>query len=178
MTRGISPYDYERRIGFHEASWDDFDRLTAKLTEALADAGVEAVVGIGRGGLFPASQIAGALRRELYPVRVSRRVDDRVVRETPEWVVPVVDRVAGRTVAVVDDVADSGETLALVRERVEGLGAARVVTAALFAHSWSEPRPDVVGMDTDAFVVLPWDRTIFTEGEWRRHPGVESGLAA
>ena len=96
------------------------------------------------------------LRKELYPVRITRRVDDRVTFEHPVWRVDVAPDVAGRSVAVVDEMADTGETLSLVAARVREYGAARVVTAALASHSWAEPKPDVTGFVTDALVVFPW----------------------
>lgn len=67
--------------------------------------------------------------------------NDVVIHDTPVWKVDVSPEVAGKVVAVIDEVADSGATLALVADRVRGLGAARVVTASLVAHTWAEPVP-------------------------------------
>lgn len=138
----------------------------------------ELIIGVARGGLFPATAVAAGLHRELYPVRVTRRADDEVRFPAPVWRTPPPSEVAGQTVAVVDDMADTGETLALVAGRVRELGAARVVTAALASHTWAAPAPDVSALVTDASVIFPWDRRVFADGVWQPHPEIVAGLAA
>src|SRR6185369_1744854 len=65
----MQSYDYANRQGIDEISWERFASLAAVLAERLI--GIDAVVGIARAGLFPATAVACALRRELYPVRVT-----------------------------------------------------------------------------------------------------------
>src|SRR5689334_22815742 len=108
----MQSYDYAHRTGVDEISWDRFAQLAAGLAEQLAGCEIDAVVGIARAGLFPATAVACAMRRDLYPVRISRRVQDVVAHEHPVWVVDVAEAVAGKCVAVVDEMADTGETLA------------------------------------------------------------------
>ena len=78
-------YDYSQREGVEELSWERFAQLSVILTEKLADLSIDLVVGIARAGLLPATVVACGLRRELYPVRVTRRVDDVVSFEHPVW---------------------------------------------------------------------------------------------
>ncbi len=171
-------YNYAHREGVDEITWERFEELAATLAEKLAAQRVDTVVGIARAGLFPATQVALTLRGELYPVRVTRRVGDIVRHQHPVWQVDVSPEVAGRNVAVVDEIADSGETLRLVAERARERGAARVITASLVAHSWADPRPDVVALVSDAFIIFPWGKRVYTNGEWRAHPELEEGLKA
>jgi hypoxanthine phosphoribosyltransferase len=173
----MKSYDYATRKGVRELSWDDFYRLSTELAEQLAARGVEAVVGIARAGLFPATQVAIALRRELYPARITRRVNDIVTHRSPVWVMPVSPQVKGKVVAVVDEIADTGETLALVAQATRELGAREVVTATLACHTWSTPRPDVVGLVTDELVIFPWDRQVLIEGKWQPHPEIVEALS-
>lgn len=174
----MQSYDYSHRTGVEAISWERFAGLAAQLAEALAGRDVEAIVGIARAGLFPATAVACSLRCELYPVRVTRRVNDEVVFAHPVWKVDVAPDVAGRRVAVVDEMADTGETLALVAARVRARGAAQVVTASLAAHTWAAPRPDVVALLSDALVLFPWDRRVLVGGQWQPHPEVTQALAA
>jgi hypoxanthine phosphoribosyltransferase len=171
-------YDYVHRRGVREISWEEFAALSARLAEELAEAGVEAIVGIARAGLFPATAVACSLRREMYPVRVTRRVNDEVVHQSPVWKVPVSPEVKGKVVAVVDEIADTGETLALVSDSVRENGAVRVVTACLVSHSWANPAPDVSALITDALVIFPWDQEVLVEGEWQPHPEIVAALKA
>jgi hypoxanthine phosphoribosyltransferase len=169
-------YDYAQRQGVDEIDWPRFAALAATLTEGLAAAGVQAVVGIARAGLFPATAAACALRCELHPVRVTRRVDDRVTYAHPRWKIDVPVKVQGQVVAVVDEIADTGETLALVAGRVRERGAARVVTAALVSHSWADPAPDLTSLVSDALIVFPWDRRVYQDGTWQLHPELAGAL--
>jgi hypoxanthine phosphoribosyltransferase len=172
----MQSYDYAHRQGVEEITWERFAGLARVLAEDLAKAEVEVVVGIARAGLFPATAVACSLRCEFFPVRVTRRVADRVTFERPEWKVDVSPEVAGQRVAVIDEIADSGETLALVAERARELGAAGVVTACLVSHSWAEPMPDATALVTDALVLFPWDRRVYVDGKWQLHPELAEAL--
>ena len=116
------------------------------------------------------------LRRELYPARISRRFNDEVKFHHPQWIVDVAADVKDQIVAVVDEIADTGETLAMVAERVRQRGAQQVITASLIAHSWADPIPDVVALTTDALVLFPWDEKIFIDGKWQPHPELVEAL--
>ena len=76
-------YDYAHRQGVRAISWEEFATLTAQLAEALVQTGVEAIVGIARAGLLPATVVTCNLRRELYLVRVTHRVNDEVRFPSP-----------------------------------------------------------------------------------------------
>jgi len=162
-------YDYAQRQGELRIDWERFAALSKGLAERLAGH-VDVVVGVARAGLLPATAVACALRLDLVPVQVTRREADRVVREEPLWKVDVSREVEGRAVAVVDEIADTGRTLALVAERVRARGAAEVVTATLVAHTWASPPPDVAALESDALVIFPWDARVLVDGRWTLHP--------
>ncbi len=174
----MKSYDYAHRQGVRSISWEEFARLSARLAERLDQIGVEVIVGIARAGLIPATTVACNLRREMYPVRVTRRVNDEVRYASPVWKVPVSPEVAGKVVAVVDEIADSGETLALVAEGARAQGAAQVVTATLVSHSWASPPPDFCALVSDELVIFPWDQQIYSEGHWQPHPEIVAALKA
>jgi len=172
----VRSYDYARRVGLRPVSWDEFGALTVRLAESLAPAGIEAVVGIARAGLLPAVAVAAALRCNLHPVQLTRRENDLVVRTAPEWKVRVSPAVAGRVVAVVDDVADSGQTLSMVAAEAMKAGARRVVTVALAAHTWAEPAPDIAGLISDELILFPWDEHVLFDGRWGLNPELERAI--
>jgi uncharacterized protein len=174
----MQSYDYAHRNGVVPISWEDFAAMTRTLSERLAAEKIELIVGIARAGLFPATAVSCALRRELFPVRLTRRENDRVVYAAPVWRTPVPKVVAGKAVALIDEIADTGETLRLAADELQRHGAQRVVTAALVAHSWASPPPQVVAMTSDALVLFPWDREVYSDGQWRPHPELEEALAA
>lgn len=174
----MKSYDYVNRDGFVPITWERFAELCRALAEALQERGAEAVVGIARPGLFPATQVALHLRSELFPVRVTRRVNDVVTHAHPVWKVPVSPEVAGKVVAVVDEIADTGESLALVAEAVRQAGAAHVVTATLACHTWSKPRPDLCPLVTDGLVLWPWDQRVLQHDRWVAHPELVEAAAS
>ena len=162
----MQSYDYAHRSGVQAITWERFAELARTLADRLAPFNVEAVVGTARAGLFPATAVSLMLRRELYPARVSRRVNDEVKYQHPQWIVDVAADVKDKVVAVVDEIADTGETLALVTARVSERGAKHVITAALVAHTWANPMPAGVALTTDALVLFPWDEQVYIDGKW------------
>ncbi len=172
----MQSYDYAQREAVEEITWERFDELSARLVEELAPAPIDAVVGVARAGLFPATRVACALRCDLYPVGLSRRIRDTVMFARPIWNVGVSPEVAGRNIAVIDEIADSGQTLAAVAERVRDMGAARVITASLISHSWANPKPDHTALVTDALIIFPWNRQVYENGRWQIHPEIEEAL--
>lgn len=169
-------YDYATREGIHRLSWDEIGALTRELAERVAEEQPDLIVGVARAGLIPAAAVAAALRLDLTPVRLSRRRRDRVVHDEPVWLVPLAESVEGRRVVVVDDIADTGRTLAAVSEHVLERGAAHVGIATLVAHSWADPRPGAVALVTDALLVFPWDAEVYVDGVWGPHPELEDAI--
>jgi len=178
-----NPYDYSNRAGVRPIAWDDFHGLVKALAVAVAPWRPEVVLPVLRGGAYPGVLLAHILQAEVYPVRLTRRQDDVVVRETPLWLVEPPAAVAGRRVLVVDEMCSTGETLRLVRERALALGAAGARTATLYAHTWGVDAVDYTGLVTDELVLNPWDREIYRDGAFQFHPEyvaalAEQGLAA
>jgi len=170
-------YEYSDRSGVESISWERFGSLGGSLDGRLGERGVDTFVGVARAGLLPATTIACALRCDLFPVRITRRAQDKVVHRHPVWLVDVSPQVEGRRIAVVDEMADTGETLRLVAERVRELGAREVTTAALVSHSWADPAPDLSALVSDALVMFPWDQRVLVDGKWQLHPELVQALA-
>ncbi len=172
-----NPYDYSNRAGVRPISWDDFHGLVKALAVAVALWRPEVVLPVLRGGAYPGALLAHILQAEVYPVRLTRRQDDVVVRETPLWLVAPPAAVAGRRVLVVDEMCSTGETLRLVRERALALGAAEARTATLYAHTWGVDAVDTTGLIIDELVLNPWDREIYRDGAFQFHPEYAAALA-
>lgn len=172
----MQPYDYTRRSGVEPISWERFEALVRILSEQVAGFEPQIILGIARGGLFPATMMSYILRREMYPIRLTRRLNDTVVRERPTWLVGPPDKVVGRRVLIVDEIADSGHTIAMAAEAVRQMGASHVRSATLFAHTWADPRPDFVALTSDALILNPWDREVLVDGQWATHPELAAAL--
>lgn len=177
MAAPASSYDYATRKGILPISWEDFHGLCKGIARAAAAFDPEIILAIGRGGFYPGTLIAHLLREEIYPVRLSRRVQDEVRFEQPRWLLEPPALVAGKRVLIVDAIASTGETLRLASERTRQLGAAEVRTAVLYAHSWGAEAADIIGLVSDALIINPWDREVFSDGVFQIHPEYGAALA-
>jgi hypoxanthine phosphoribosyltransferase len=166
-----SSYDYSKREGVHPISWNAFHGLCKALAAAVATTfNPELILAVGRGGYYPGTLIAHLLQADIYPVRLTRRVNDVVVHQRPQWLVEPPAAVAGKRVLIVDEIVSSGETVLLVKDKAETLGASEVRTAVLYAHSWGVDVPDYIGLVSDALLLNPWDREIWRDGDFHVHP--------
>jgi hypoxanthine phosphoribosyltransferase len=174
----MKPYDYSHRSGVRPVSWEDFASLAQALAEKLEPLRPQVILGVARAGLFPATAVAISLRCELFPIRLSRRSNDTVVTDIPVWKVPVPREVKGKRVVVIDEIADTGQTLGMAASSAIAKGASQVFTACLFSHSWADPPPDICASVSDAFIIFPWDQYVLEDGKWIVHPEIEAGLQA
>lgn len=172
-----SSYDYSTRRGVHPISWEDFHGICKALAIAVSRFGPEIILPIGRGGYYAGTLLSHMLQAEIYPVRVSRRVNDVVKHASPQWLVEPPAAVAGRRVLVVDEMCSTGETMLIVKEKAAALGASVTRSAVLYAHARGAHVPDYIGLITDALVLNPWDREVLDDGSFRFHPEYEEALA-
>jgi hypoxanthine phosphoribosyltransferase len=163
-------YDYSTRTGVHPISWEDFHGICKALALSVSHFQPEVIVPIGRGGYYPGTLLAHLLQVEIYPVRVSRRINDIVKYKEPQWFVPPPAEIAHRRVVVVDEICDSGETIIMVKEKCLALGASMLKSAVLYAHTKAVHVPDYVGIITDELLLNPWDREVFRNGGFHFNP--------
>ena len=141
-------------------SWDGFGEASRDLAQSIADSGYDAdmILAIARGGLFLAGALGYALSvKNTYTMNVEfyTDVDERL--DMPMILPPVPDFVSvrGAKILIVDDVADTGHTLKLVKEFCEGrVAESRVV--ALYEKPQSVVRCDYVWKRTDRWINFPW----------------------
>ena len=159
-----------QHIGTLEITWEQFGEHCRTLAIAIEQRfQPQCVVGISKGGLPLATVLASMFRVDLYPIRLSYREHDRVIHKNPIWMVPVTSRVAGQKVLLVDDISVSGSTLQIAKEEIFRQGATDVMTATLAVH-YVSIKPDVYAVESDALIILPWDKWIFQNGGFSLHP--------
>ena len=141
-------------------TWSDFGSASGDLALDVIRSGLEAevVVAIARGGLLLAGGIAyalglkscGAVNAEFY-TGVGTRLD------TPILLPPFLDAqsIDGKKVLLVDDVSDSGRTLAMVVTLLEGMGA-EVRTAVLYTKPGTVHEPAYTWRRTAQWITFPW----------------------
>jgi hypothetical protein len=172
----MKSYDYRNRKGIKEISWDEFQEMCKKLAWEISKTDLDIIVGIARAGLYPATLIAGMLRKEIYPIRLTRRENDQIKHKKPVWITKMPDDVKNKRILIIDEIADSGETLSLVAEQAKQKSAIAVKTAVLVTHSWANPKPDHFVLESDKLIIFPWDKNILIDGQWKLHPEIEDVL--
>jgi len=71
--------------------------------------------------------------------------------------------VTGRRVLIVDETCDTGDTMKLALSAVRELKPAAVKTAVSFRTG--DYKPDFYALESENFIILPWDREIIVDGE-------------
>jgi len=140
--------------------WNVFADAARTLAAEVVASGyqTDVVIAIARGGLLLAGAMSYALGTKncgSINVQFYTGVDERL----PEPVLsgPMLDApaLAGLRVLLVDDVSDSGHTLALVVDLLREC-AAEVRTATLYTKPRTVLVPDYTWRETDRWIVFPW----------------------
>lgn len=141
-----------------ESAGDDFPLVLSVMGGAV----------VFTGQLLP--QLAFPL--EFDYIHVSRYGDEdqggRVI-----WKVIPRSNVAGRTIIVVDDILDEGETLAHVKQRLLDMGAAEVIIAVFADKAITRAKPiqaDIIGLSIPDKFVVGFGMDVY--GYWRNLPGL------
>jgi hypoxanthine phosphoribosyltransferase len=107
-------------------------------------------------------------------IHVSRYGDDDRGGEVVWKVIPR-QNVTGRTIIVLDDILDEGETLAHVKQRLLDMGAAEVIVAVFADKDIGRSKPivaDITGLTLPNAFVVGFGMDVY--GYWRNLPGLWS----
>jgi hypoxanthine phosphoribosyltransferase len=140
--------------------WSTFGQAAYQLARAVADDGYQPdmILAIARGGLLVAGALGYALSvKNLHVMNVEYYTGIEERLEVPMILPPTPELVdlTEAKVLVADDVADTGHTLALVKEFCHGK-VAEVRTAVLFEKPRSLVRCEYVWKATDRWIDFPW----------------------
>ncbi|MEA5054320.1 MAG: phosphoribosyltransferase [Propionicimonas sp.] len=141
-------------------TWDGFGVAARELARQVVDSGYrpDQILSITRGGMLPAGTISYAMGiKNLHIINVEfyTGVDERLPMPVFLPPVPASVHLSGQKVLIIDDVADTGETLRLVRDfAAEHVAETR--TAVLYEKSQSVVKCDYVWKRTDEWISFPW----------------------
>jgi len=89
--------------------------------------------------------------RSIYYTAPGQTLEKPIIDLTP------LGNVENLKILVVDDVADTGETLKELRQRIIEKGASKVEIATLYVKPWRKVEIDYYSRETDKWIVFPWE---------------------
>nr|ART35637.1 A105 [uncultured bacterium] len=151
------------------------ERLAAEVTSSLSGE-YPLVLAVMGGAVVFAGQLLPKLRFPMdFDYVHATRYGTAIQGGGLDWKVTPPDNVRGRTVLVLDDILDGGQTLREISDRLRALGAKRVYCAVLVEKTLARAKPiaaDFVGLR------IP-DRFVFgcgmdAKGYWRNLPEIRA----
>ncbi len=146
------------------ATWDDVDRWAEIVADRIVAgrAVPDTIVGMARGGWIPSRLLCDRLGVQRL---VSLRARHWGVTATPTGAAELTEglsgSVTGHRVLVVDDITDTGDSLALAVDHVQKAGPARVESATFLHITHSRVAPtyyaEEIPRDAWVWVVFPWN---------------------
>jgi hypoxanthine phosphoribosyltransferase len=149
----------EAEAEFEAPTWRQIYSLLLSQAEKIRESNFkpEAIIAVSRGGWIPARVLADLLGTRIGTVSVEFYVGIAETRKAPVLTQEVSVAVAGKAVLIVDDVADSGESLKLVKVHILQQGATEARVATVYCKPWSVVKPDYYMRQTRRWVVFPWE---------------------
>ena len=149
------------------------DKLNARFN-APGDETFPLVLGVMGGAVVFVGQVLPQLEfpLEFDYIHVTRYGDDDQGGKVVWKVIPRAN-VEGRTIIVLDDILDEGETLAHVKQRLIDMGAAEVIIAVFADKDLQRAKPveaDIVGLSIPNKFVIGFGMDVY--GYWRNLPGL------
>lgn len=141
-------------------SWSDVMTYLLRIVEGMGGDGFrpDVVVGIMRGGVIAARLIGDLLGVDsisLMEIKFYKGIGER--GEEPRITQPLTINVKGKRVLVIDDIADSGNTMRTAIDYIKGMNPLQVKTATLLLKPWTKFKPDYYGGETTMWIVFPWE---------------------
>ncbi|MBE0519682.1 phosphoribosyltransferase [Candidatus Bathyarchaeota archaeon] len=145
---------------FEIPTWDQIYEMLLNLAERIRKNGFkpDLIVGVSRGGWPPARVLSDLLDNpNLANVKAEFYLGVAETKMEPTLTQPVSVAVAGKKVLIVDEVADTGRSLELVKKHVIEQGACEVRIVTVYYKPWSVVVPDYYGKETSRWIVFPWE---------------------
>lgn len=143
-------------------AWQQIETMVEQLARAAQTQSFDVLLSVTRGGLVPAGMIAyhlGIRNILVAAVQFYKGVGQR--GDTPSFLqFPADPFISRKTVLIVDDIWDSGKTIAAVKSRVIAAGGTPVTAVLHYkpkASVFPDQTPEYYAQETDAWIVYPWE---------------------
>ncbi len=142
-------------------SWDKIYEMLLDLALRIRQSGFkpDLIVGVSRGGWAP-GRILSDLLENTHTANIKIEFYVGLGKTTRKPIVsqPISEDISKKGVLVVDDVADTGESLKVALDHVREQGAGAVKTATVYYKPHSTFKPDFFAGTTSDWIIFPWER--------------------
>lgn len=148
-------------LKFEIPTWDKIYEFLLNLAEKIREDKFkpDVIVGVSRGGWPPARVMSDLLENpEIANVKAEFYLGVAQTKGEPLITQPVSVSVRDKEVLLMDDVADTGKSLRLVRAHLKEKGATEVKIATIYYKPWSVVIPDYYEKETRSWIIFPWER--------------------
>ena len=142
-------------------SWDRIYEMLVDLALRIRRSGFQAelIVGVSRGGWAPGRILSDLLENtHTVNIKIEFYVGLGQTARKPVITQPISEDIAGKKALVVDDVADTGESLKVALDHVAAKGASSAKTVTVFYKPHSTFKPDFFAEETSDWIIFPWER--------------------
>jgi hypothetical protein len=161
---------------FEVLTWNRMYNVLLSLARKILRSGFvpDVIVGVSRGGWIPARVLCDLLSAPvLANIGVEFYIGINKAKRQPRLTQPLSASVSGKKVLLVDEVADTGESLKLAKEQVIKEGAKKVRTVTMYTKPWSTIEPDYQGKETSCWIVFPWEtketiQSVTRDSKWKK----------
>lgn len=131
-------------------NWDTFTSETKRLGDMI-DYQPDCIIGIARGGVIPAVLLSKQLKvKDMYVLKVRVEGNERKIMAA------VFTDISKKKILVVEDMLESGQTMAVVKEYLESKGA-QVKTACLYIMPHTLIKPEYYLKEIPTVEHFPWE---------------------
>jgi len=148
-------------LEFEIPTWDRIYEFLLSLAEKIREDKFkpDVIVGVSRGGWPPARVMSDLLENpEIANVKAEFYLGVAQTKGEPLITQPVSVSVRDKEVLLMDDVADTGKSLRLVRAHLKEKGATEVKIVTIYYKPWSVVIPDYYEEETRSWIIFPWER--------------------
>jgi hypoxanthine phosphoribosyltransferase len=131
-------------------NWQQLDDAIKHVAESIS-AKPDVIVAVMRGGAVPARLLAKHLDvTEMYALTIKKQAETRLITTT------ITENLADKTVLLVEDVLESGQSMIAAKTYLETIGAS-VITLSLYYQHQTQITPDYSAGAIDQVPIFPWD---------------------
>lgn len=153
-------YSKFENLDFEIPSWERIQWFSIEIAEEVKRSkyNPDVIVGISRGGWIPARIISDVIEKAVL-ANVSVKFYEQLgeTKGKPTITQPITISVKEKKLLLVDDVADTGQSLVLVKKYLKDKGASEIKIASIYYKPWSIIIPDYYRKETNLWIIFPWE---------------------